>query len=293
MGRSIVLHKKDSSRYICATVADWGGVRTAEAWFGANPRGRVVLTQGAEDGPTVIETSLGQLAHGPNPWHVHERKVSTPGDCSAKATGGHYNPTTDAGELSKKHGDLKADSKGAYSNFSVDYGVKLFGAGSVLGRSIVLHKQSDKSRWACATINPTTDTSRCAQCEAAFKASGGCPAFMGDGTYESHTAPGCAAQCGGAAEGNCLGKFGRVHADFGAHGQIRLVQLSSQHNLHDQHPHMWTNTTINVKLTGLNASAGPFSWHVHVLPVTAGGCGATGGHYNTKILNNTGELAAS
>ena len=49
-------------------------------------------------------------------------------------------------------------------------------------------------------------------------------------------------------------------------------------------------TIIVVDLSGLTAAFGPFGWHVHELPVTAAGCGATGGHFGTASNREIGEL---
>ena len=158
LGRSIVLHR-GGKRMACATLAGAQGVRFATASFGAagatGPQGTITFTQGAEGGPTVIEAALTQLQYGPNGWHVHENPVPSSGDCSAGATGGHYNPTVNAGELSAKHQALP-NASGAVAAAYEDNDVELFGTSSVLGRSVVLHKNQPPERWACASIVQTS-----------------------------------------------------------------------------------------------------------------------------------------
>ena len=85
-------------------------------------------------------------------------------------TGGHYNPFQvdfpksppagrgthdeyELGDLSGKHGPLK-DVESIYASTGGvwDTMLPLWGPRSVPGRSIVIHKAADKSRWVCATL---------------------------------------------------------------------------------------------------------------------------------------------
>ena len=109
VGRSIVIHKADASRWVCATI---GEARTVTATFSAAQsasgpvRGTVTFTQ-VETGPTVILVDLDGLDYGPNPWHVHVWPV-TGEDCADMSVSGHYNPAghPTQGELSLMMGDL-------------------------------------------------------------------------------------------------------------------------------------------------------------------------------------------
>ena len=151
LGRSIVLHN-DTSMIACATLAGSEDVRFATASFGAahEPTGTITLTQGATAGPTVIEVVLTGLvpAEGPFPWHVHTVPVPAAGGCDG--TGGHYYFTAAEGELSIRHGDLPTTTS-VTTTYTDTSGLSLFGGGSVIGRSIVLHK-NDNSTMACATL---------------------------------------------------------------------------------------------------------------------------------------------
>ena len=76
-------------------------------------------------------------------------------ECGAGITGGHFNPTfadgavtKEVGDLSGSHGSLTpATSKAFYT----DKDLPLSGLLSVVGRSIVIHKNSG-ARWVCADI---------------------------------------------------------------------------------------------------------------------------------------------
>ena len=87
-----------------------------------------------------------------NKWHVHDFPVPASGSCAD--TGGHYDPmqsVPEYGDLSHsaKHGRLS----GTTSSYALDSTLPLYGAYSVLGRSIVIHENDGASaRRACATI---------------------------------------------------------------------------------------------------------------------------------------------
>lgn len=101
-GRSIVLHRSDGSRWLCAPLAHAQPVRVASARFGSNTTGTIVGTvtfsQPADD-PAAETTVLVDLRHenaswatSGHQWHVHVAPPAA-GDSSCSSTGGHYNPT--------------------------------------------------------------------------------------------------------------------------------------------------------------------------------------------------------
>lgn len=120
------------------------------------------MFQGYENATTTITVSLTGLLNLTNPWHVHNFPVVD--GCQATSTGGHYDPFSRAGlymtcldhsicevgDLSTKHGRFNTSS---VSQTYMDTNLNLFGAYSVVGRSIVIHR-SDGSRYACADILP-------------------------------------------------------------------------------------------------------------------------------------------
>jgi len=179
VGRSIVIHKDDASRWSCATIGE-AGTGVSVDFTGDEVPGSIELFQpnsGYEEFNyafttsshyhTAITVSLSGLEASPgNKWHVHVDPVPTFGECGS--TGGHYDPLTastspvrgayEIGDLSGKHGYLN----GASGNFSgtpastqgyvLDYELPLEGNYSVVGRSIVVHRNdATASRWVCAT----------------------------------------------------------------------------------------------------------------------------------------------
>eukprot|EP00911_Craspedida_sp_UC1_P000798 UC1_evm1s610 len=93
-------------------------------------------------------------------YHIHKWPISGV-DCDS--TGGHYNPHAkpictassdhtdcELGDLSGKFGSLK--DKFTIDSVYEDKNLPLSGPFSVAGRSIVIHKASDKTRWICANI---------------------------------------------------------------------------------------------------------------------------------------------
>jgi Cu/Zn superoxide dismutase len=105
----------------------------------------------------TVAVNLTGLASGPNGWHVHKWPVTNE-DCSASSVSGHYNPGGGtAGELSQNLGTLTNPST-AWTK--TDSQLTLFGSDSIIGRSIVIHRNdAGNSRFACATIGvPRTAT---------------------------------------------------------------------------------------------------------------------------------------
>lgn len=109
-------------------------------------RGLVWFTQ-TKDGVLVV-AELEGLAPGPHGFHIHEF-----GDCSAQdgsSAGGHFNPTN------KKHGspdapehhagdlgNIVADNNGYAYYQRLDKDLTLSGPNSIIGRSIIVHKDAD------------------------------------------------------------------------------------------------------------------------------------------------------
>jgi len=104
-----------------------------------------------------------------NAFHVHQIPVQDQLEfpCTGDAVGGHFNPYNwdasespkpsvgtpdqyEIGDLSGKYGLPKQQSnmRGVFN----DSNLPLFGAQSVVGRSIVVHKKYKAERWACASI---------------------------------------------------------------------------------------------------------------------------------------------
>ena len=59
------------------------------------------------------------------------------------------------GDLSGKYRTFLGLS--SYSGEHVDYNLPLFGRNSIIGRSIVIHKNVSNARWVCANVEPDID----------------------------------------------------------------------------------------------------------------------------------------
>jgi Cu-Zn family superoxide dismutase len=113
---------------------------------GNNVSGTVIFTQ-TDKGVKVVADLQG-LTKGKHGIHIHEC-----GDCSAadgNSAGGHFNP------LNKKHGaptdmmrhmgdmgNIEADVAGKAHSDYVDNTISLNGEYSIIGRSVIVHKDED------------------------------------------------------------------------------------------------------------------------------------------------------
>ena len=122
----------------------------------------------------MIRVSLSSLDQYPLktfPWHVHNYPFTTQerDPCSAGSVGGHFDPfmassrlnysrscssnssLCEVGDLSGKFGNLPSSL-----GFFVDTYLPLYGVHSIVGRSVVIHR-NDNSRWVCANIEYPSD----------------------------------------------------------------------------------------------------------------------------------------
>ena len=121
---------------------------------------------------TMITVSLSGLDQYPSetfPWHVHNYPFTTQerDPCSAGSVGGHFDPfmassrpnystscssnhsLCEVGDLSGKFGPFNASS--LVNKMYMDTYLPLYGVHSIVGRSVVIHR-NDGSRWVCANI---------------------------------------------------------------------------------------------------------------------------------------------
>jgi len=113
---------------------------------GNNVSGTVTFTQ-TENGIKVVADLQG-LTKGKHGFHIHEC-----GDCSSadgSSAGGHFNPEMEshgAPTDSIRHvgdlGNIEADSTGNASLEFIDTMIALDGEHSIIGRSVIIHKNED------------------------------------------------------------------------------------------------------------------------------------------------------
>ncbi|OOQ85676.1 Superoxide dismutase [Cu-Zn] [Penicillium brasilianum] len=131
-----------------------GSVRSAQGTLVAVIRGdskvsgTVTFEQADESAPTTISWNItGHDANAERGFHVHQFGDNTNGCTSA---GPHFNPfgkTHGAPEDEERHvgdlGNFKTDAQGNAVGSKQDKLVKLIGAESVLGRTLVVHAGTD------------------------------------------------------------------------------------------------------------------------------------------------------
>jgi superoxide dismutase, Cu-Zn family len=100
------------------------------------------------DGGIKVIADMQGLSKGKHGIHIHEC-----GDCSAadgSSAGGHFNPMAmshgapmDAMRHEGDMGNIEADDSGKAHMEYVDHSVSLEGSSSIIGRSVIIHKNED------------------------------------------------------------------------------------------------------------------------------------------------------
>ena len=133
----------------CASMTAGGPTAVARLapTAGNSTSGTVTFAQAGDK--VAVTAKVSGLAPGPHGFHIHEK-----GDCSASdaaSAGGHFNPT------GKPHGNpqagdhhlgdmpvLEADSSGNATLSTTLDGIAIgAGAGDIVGKSVVVHKDPD------------------------------------------------------------------------------------------------------------------------------------------------------
>ncbi|XP_067272279.1 uncharacterized protein cusr isoform X2 [Pseudorasbora parva] len=264
VGRSVVLHLPNGTRFACASIGYPGNVTVARAAFRGPVVGTVLFTQTSSDPysdvSVFLDLSYGQLSAPStvnHSWHVHIYPISTETDSDnscCMSTGGHWNPyyvdtnvsaysfncgpdspfACEVGDLAGKHRTLDLQSEMgtvAAKNFFTDTTSWVSG---MINRSLVVHGPNQTApRIACANIT----------------------------LYRFPSA-------------RSSSWFGPESSD----GQVRFFQVSPQ-----------GPTILNLSLTGLNAKA--VGYHVHILPIKSlqEPCSDSNimGHFNPFSVNAT------
>ena len=178
--RSVVIHapNRGGPRIACANILRYTPLE-AEAVFvagsGSTISGRIRFLQPSPFERTSVEVRLTGVGGGAGGYHVHVSPIGPesagfPGRCSGAYTGGHWDPlgvssrlgdtpavTSDdyeVGDLSGKFGSLA--SMNEIDQMYFDPNIPLFGPLSIMGRSVVIHRNDETgTRWACADITHT------------------------------------------------------------------------------------------------------------------------------------------
>ena len=110
LGRSIVIHRTDGTRWACADLSP----RSQRAEFNIfdGPAGYIEIFSPQAGAKATISVNLQNLGSGDKGWHVHELPAPEGGYATGEAcqaTGAHFNPSfrsdiTGLGELTKRHG---------------------------------------------------------------------------------------------------------------------------------------------------------------------------------------------
>jgi Cu-Zn family superoxide dismutase len=113
---------------------------------GSQVTGTVTFTAAAKGAHVVID--MTDLTPGKHGLHIHEK-----GDCSAAdaaSAGAHFNPThshhggpTSAERHAGDFGNVEADASGKVHVELKEKGLKLSGADSIVGKSVIVHEKED------------------------------------------------------------------------------------------------------------------------------------------------------
>lgn len=253
IGRSVVIHRSDGSRYVCANIPypDNGEmIINYVPLRGTSIIGNIYLQQYSSNGTSVYAKLLISVRFSmDHNWHVHEQPIQA-SVCTSAA--GHYNPRAvntsnpnyatlcngnnplqcEVGDLSEKGGKLDFNEYREQLLYTdTDLPISLNNDISIANRSIVIHDANMSStRIACGNLIPIKPRKATAT-------------FSGEG---------------------------------GVIGTIKFIQTSR-----------FSHTKVLVKLTGLQGLAD--GYHVHETPVGKGIVGSerclskyTGGHWNPR-----------
>ncbi|XP_060606664.1 uncharacterized protein LOC132758969 isoform X1 [Ruditapes philippinarum] len=177
IGKTLVF-MNGSEYYACANIVQYPRMGAISKFSNDNVTGMITFNQKSPLDPVTISVNLDNLDIRAGGYHVHEWPVpqkilKEEAVCSNAHVGGHFNPfkvgtggvypspalTTpdkyEVGDISGKFGLMT--SMNSYVKNMTDPNMQLFGKNTIIGRSVVIHKSLDGSRWICASIWPSDD----------------------------------------------------------------------------------------------------------------------------------------
>ena len=262
VGRSVVIHHNDGTRWVCANVGYPSDVTVAYSPFRTVFAGNIFFIEPSS--PMGLTTVFVQLSYvsgllvnsSSHEWFIHNNTIGSDGNCVY--AGPHYNPSDiiieandysyckpsnqtvcEVGDLTRKSSSLSfTNGQSVLFYTDINLPVKINGLNeTILDRSVVINHENSPARMACANL---------------FE-------------YSPRIAS---------------AKF----QEYGVSGQIVFKQSSP-----------FSPTTVRIHLSGL--SSGADGYHIHEFPVdeTISGsskCTAAGGHFNPRnIVRNSSSPA--
>lgn len=174
IGKTIVFKNGDKN-YACANVVEYPAMSAVSKFSNDGVKGFISFSQKSPFDITTIRVNLQNLDNRGGGYHVHNWPVpqkiqQTDMVCSPEDVSGHLNPFNvdinspsypaaatgtpdqyEIGDISGKFGMLSGMS--SYNFTYHDPNLPLFGMNSIIGRSMVIHKDlSGGPRWICSTI---------------------------------------------------------------------------------------------------------------------------------------------
>ena len=255
VGRSVVIHRSNGDRWVCANIEYPGDVTVAYSPFRANLIGNIFFIEPYS--PMNLTTVFVRLSYisgsgssSMHDWYLHNNPIGSDSNCGN--VGNHYNPrhistestnysfcspsnqvACQVGDLTKKSSSLDfsnaAHSVLFYTDINLPIRVIKFNE-TILGRSVVIHpEKSNPAQIACANLSEYSHRIASAK-------------FQEDGVT----------------------------------GQVVFKQSSP-----------FSPTVVRITLSGLSSRAD--GYHVHEFPVdeTIQGnskCTAAGGHFNPRNI---------
>ena len=177
IGKTIVFLKADRN-YACANIVQYPAMSASSKFSNEGVKGFISFSQKSPFDVTTLHVNLQNLDNQGGGYHVHEWPVpqkiqKSDMVCGSEDVSGHLNPFNinihstsypaagngtpdqyEIGDISGKFGMLSGMS--SYNFTYNDPNLPLFGMNSIVGRSMVIHKDLPGGpRWICSTIWPS------------------------------------------------------------------------------------------------------------------------------------------